>query len=230
VADLVELLYELMAERERASHVVATADTIMPMLSNGKAANARAPMGLGRRGPAVERLRLPLDRGRNEPKYFLRDCRWFRWLMPTADHRQPSTSTIFSMESLSRAVAALLIFLMALTSSAQQVAPLTKEAAAVKRKADTLTSHAPISVIPIHAEEEYGNFVSSNAEEFTLYDIDRKAEVTLKYAEVRKIKDGYGGYNSIRGRHTDPTRAIIVVVAIIGVLGALIGAAAAAKN
>jgi transposase len=41
VADLVEPLYELMAERVRASHVVATDDTIMPMLNTGKTANAR---------------------------------------------------------------------------------------------------------------------------------------------------------------------------------------------
>jgi len=41
VADLVEPLYELMADRVRASHVVATDDTIMPMLSAGKTANAR---------------------------------------------------------------------------------------------------------------------------------------------------------------------------------------------
>jgi transposase len=41
IADLAEPLYELMAERVRASHVVATDDTIMPMLSKGKTANAR---------------------------------------------------------------------------------------------------------------------------------------------------------------------------------------------
>jgi hypothetical protein len=41
VADLVEPLYELMAERVRASHVVATDDTIMPMLSKDKTTNAR---------------------------------------------------------------------------------------------------------------------------------------------------------------------------------------------
>ena len=41
VADLVEPLYELMAERVRASHVVATDDSIMPMLSKGKTTNAR---------------------------------------------------------------------------------------------------------------------------------------------------------------------------------------------
>lgn len=131
---------------------------------------------------------------------------------------------------LSRILAALLICLLALTSSAQQAAPLPKKAAAVKRKADTLTPHAPISVIPIHAEEEYGNFVSSAAEAFTFYDVDRKTEVTFKYADVRKIKDGYGGYNSIRERHTDHTKAIIVVVAVIVAIGALIGAVAAAKN
>jgi len=36
VADLVEPLYELIAERVRQSHVVAADDTIMPMLSAGK--------------------------------------------------------------------------------------------------------------------------------------------------------------------------------------------------
>ena len=41
VADLAEPLYGLMAARVRASHVVATDDTIMPMLSKGKTANAR---------------------------------------------------------------------------------------------------------------------------------------------------------------------------------------------
>jgi transposase len=41
VADLVEPLYELMAERVRQSHVVATDDTIMPMLSVGKTKSAR---------------------------------------------------------------------------------------------------------------------------------------------------------------------------------------------
>jgi transposase len=41
IADLVEPLWELMADQVRASHVVATDDTIMPMLSREKCANAR---------------------------------------------------------------------------------------------------------------------------------------------------------------------------------------------
>jgi transposase len=41
VADFVEPLYQLMADRVRASHVVATDDTIMPMQSKDMTANAR---------------------------------------------------------------------------------------------------------------------------------------------------------------------------------------------
>jgi hypothetical protein len=131
---------------------------------------------------------------------------------------------------LSRTLVALLISSLALTSSAQQVTPLSKLAAEVKRKVDTLSLHSPISVIPKQGEEEFGDFLSRDAEGFTFYDVDRKTEVSFKYADVRKIKDGYGGYNSTRGRHTDHTKTIIIVVAVVGALGALIGAAASAKN
>lgn len=129
-----------------------------------------------------------------------------------------------------RLLAGLLISLLALTTSAQQVAPLSKKAAEVKRKAETLSPNSAISVIPTHGEEEYGNFLSSGAEELTFYDVDRKTEVTVKYAEIKKIKNGYSGYNSVHGRHTDRTKVVIAVVAVAGVLGALIGAAASAKN
>ena len=53
VADLVEPLYEWMAERVRQSHVVATDGTIMPMLSVGKT-KSRAHVGVRRgRGQSV---------------------------------------------------------------------------------------------------------------------------------------------------------------------------------
>lgn len=127
-------------------------------------------------------------------------------------------------------LACLLISLLALTTSAQQVASLPKKAAEVKRKAEALSPHAAISVIPIHGEEEYGKFLSCGAAELTFYDVDRKMEVTLKYTEIRKVKDGYGGFNSVRGRHTDRTKVVLITVAVAGALGALIGAVASAKN
>jgi len=75
IADLAEPLYELMAERVRASHVVATDDTIMPMLSKGKTTNARMWVYIGDDGYPYNVFDFTLNRGRDGPKYFLKDYR-----------------------------------------------------------------------------------------------------------------------------------------------------------
>ena len=73
VADLVEPLYELMGERVRQSHVVATDDTIMPMLSVGKTKSARMWVYVGDETNPYNVFDFTLHRGRDGPKYFLRD-------------------------------------------------------------------------------------------------------------------------------------------------------------
>jgi transposase len=75
VADLVAPLYELMAARVRASHVVATDDTVMPMLAKGKAANARMWVYVGDEAGPYNIFDFTLNRGRDGPKYFLKDYR-----------------------------------------------------------------------------------------------------------------------------------------------------------
>jgi transposase len=71
IADLVEPLYELMAERVRQSHVVATDDTIMPMQSVGKTKSARMWVYVGDQGNPYNVFDFTLNRGRDGPKYFL---------------------------------------------------------------------------------------------------------------------------------------------------------------
>jgi transposase len=73
VADLVEPLYELMAERVRQSHVVATDDTIMPMQSVGKTKAARMWVYVGDQAHPYNIFDFTLNRGRDGPKYFLGD-------------------------------------------------------------------------------------------------------------------------------------------------------------
>ena len=75
VADLVEPLYRLMVERVRASHVVATDDTIMPMLAKGKTAKARMWVYVGDEAGPYNIFDFTLNRGRDGPKYFLKDYR-----------------------------------------------------------------------------------------------------------------------------------------------------------
>ncbi|MHB1838554.1 MAG: IS66 family transposase [Acidobacteriaceae bacterium] len=75
VADLAEPLYELMAARVRASHVVATDDTILPMLRKGKCANARMWVYVGDATHPYNVFDFTLNRGRDGPRYFLKDYR-----------------------------------------------------------------------------------------------------------------------------------------------------------
>src|ERR1700723_503135 len=73
VADLVEPLYHLMADRVRASHVVATDDTIMPMQNKDKVANARMWVYVGDEAQPYNVFDFTMDRGRDGPKRFLKD-------------------------------------------------------------------------------------------------------------------------------------------------------------
>ena len=73
VSDRVEPLWNLMAERVRASHVVGTDDTIMPMLSKDKCVKARMWVYLGDDDHPYNIFDFTLSRGRDGPKYFLQD-------------------------------------------------------------------------------------------------------------------------------------------------------------
>jgi len=75
VADLVEPWYELMAERVRQSHVVATDDTLMPMQSVGKTKSARMWEYVGDQANPYNVFDFTLNRGRDGPKYFLQGYR-----------------------------------------------------------------------------------------------------------------------------------------------------------
>jgi len=72
VADVVEPLYQRMAERVRQSHVVATDDTVLPMLSVGHTQPARIGVYVGDQDNPYNVFDFTLDRGREGPKHFLK--------------------------------------------------------------------------------------------------------------------------------------------------------------
>lgn len=134
------------------------------------------------------------------------------------------------MQLSRQVVAGVLAFAVAGASIGQQTTPrLSRKAATVKRQADRLSPEAPISVVRFGAQEEFGRYKSNDESGFTFYDVDRKADVTLRYEAVKKIKDGYGGYNHAANRHVDRSKNFLIVLAVAGGLAALIAAAAAAR-
>src|SRR6202790_5345335 len=73
VADVVEPLYERMAERVRESRVVATDDTVLPMLSPGQTQSARMWVYVGDETNPYNVFDFTLNRSREGPKGFLKD-------------------------------------------------------------------------------------------------------------------------------------------------------------
>lgn len=112
---------------------------------------------------------------------------------------------------------------------AQSVPVLSRHAAGIEQKASRLAPQAPISVKPFKAEEEYGRFLVNGKDSFTFFDIDQKANVTLKYEAVKNIRNGYGGYNHATQRHVDRKKSLIIAGVVVGGLAALIIAAATAR-
>jgi transposase len=75
VADLVEPLYRRLAERVKQSHVVATDDTVLPMLSVGKTQPARMWVYVGDAAHPYNVFDFTLRRSRDGPQEFLKDYR-----------------------------------------------------------------------------------------------------------------------------------------------------------
>ena len=73
MADVAEPLYELMADGVRASHVVATDDTTLPLLQKGKTAKARMWVYVGDWSQPYNVFDFTLDRSRDGPLRFLKD-------------------------------------------------------------------------------------------------------------------------------------------------------------
>lgn len=111
-------------------------------------------------------------------------------------------------------------------SFSQQPPVLSAHAAKIQLQVNQLVPGSKISVIPFHGQEAFGSFVSKGQQEFTFHDVDTSADATLKYEEVKVIRNGYGGYNHIRHRHTDKKRALIVgAVVVAGLLGLVLAVA-----
>jgi transposase len=73
VADVVEPVYQRIADRVRKSHVVATDDTTLPMLSPGQTHPARMLVYVGDEANPYNVFDFTLDRGRDGPKQFLKE-------------------------------------------------------------------------------------------------------------------------------------------------------------
>jgi uncharacterized protein (DUF2249 family) len=120
---------------------------------------------------------------------------------------------------------------LTLSATAQQasLAPiaLSKRAEKVKTAIGKLSPGGKLSVIPTHGPEEYGALLSSTDNAFTFHDVDTNADVLFRFEDVRKVREGYGGYNNFAHKHVDRTRSRIAIACVLGGVAVVLGVALA---
>ena len=112
-------------------------------------------------------------------------------------------------------VVTLLLLLPCRTGWAQQQSAPAPREAALKVEADKLLPGAPIRVSGMQAPEQFGVFVSDDAEGLTFYSILVDRNITVAYADVKRIKRGPGGFDPRTGKRKGHKKAIIVTAVVV---------------
>jgi hypothetical protein len=111
---------------------------------------------------------------------------------------------------------------------AQQAAvPLSTRAQQIQTKILALPIGNSLTVILKDKTEYHGDLLSADNAGFVLNEVDIKQQKTIRYEDVKKLRNGYGGMNHATGRHVDPVRSKVVVMAIAGGLIVILLAALA---
>ena len=123
------------------------------------------------------------------------------------------------------------LFVSASVCQGQQAGiPLSPSAVKIRDKIQALAPGDKVTVLRKDKPPYHSDLRKVEDRSFSLYEVDEKQIVNVKYEEVKKVRHGYGGYNSISGRHVDPLHNRIAVIALAGTLVAIVLAVALAKD
>jgi hypothetical protein len=87
-----------------------------------------------------------------------------------------------------------------------------------------------VTVSLIGGPEYYGSVSRIGAEDFSINEVDQRREIAIRYADVGRVRQGYGTTRNIRGQRIHPRTKLIVSLAVIGGLLALVFIAVASDK
>jgi len=64
--------------------------------------------------------------------------------------------------------------------------------------------------------EYYGWITQVAGEDFSIIEVDLKREISLRYQDVKKVREGYGTGRNLYGRRIHPRTQLIVTLAVVG--------------
>ena len=144
-----------------------------------------------------------------------------RSLAPVLSCMLPS-GAVFQPTRL-RVIVAIYLFLCATVAQGQQAgAPLSPSAVKIRNAIRSLPPGQELTVLMKGKPSYHGDLREPRDDSFSLYEVDERQTLTIAYEDVKKIRRGYGGYNSVSGRHVDPLHSRIAVIALLGGLVAIL--------
>jgi hypothetical protein len=102
---------------------------------------------------------------------------------------------------------------------------LSSQAEKIKRQVEKFGIGKDVTVILIDNREYYGAIGNIEADGFQIAEIDLKQRVSFRFSEVKKVRKGYGGWNSAAGKRVNPRTNLIAGIAVLGGLALLLGIA-----
>jgi small nuclear ribonucleoprotein (snRNP)-like protein len=109
------------------------------------------------------------------------------------------------------------------TAQAQQgPVSLSAKAEKIRHRVTALSLGSPITVIMKNKAEYHGSLGAVRDAEFVVNEMDENRPLTVRYEDVNKLRNGYGGYNSVSGRHVNPFRSKVAAAVVLGGIVALV--------
>src|SRR4051812_10222945 len=106
--------------------------------------------------------------------------------------------------------------------------PALAQADKIHSQVDKIGVLGNVTVSTVGGAEYYGSVNRIGMDDFSINEVDQRREITLRYREVKRVREGYGTTRNIRGRRIHPHTRLIVSAAVIGGLLALVFIAVAA--
>jgi len=121
------------------------------------------------------------------------------------------------MKKILATTLAILIVGLGGANAARAQAALDPQAEKIKTKVNKIGVGRDVTVRLKTDDEYHGSVRTVTADGFTVYEVDLKQSLDLKFTDVKKVQEGYGHSRDRHGRRIPPSKLLI---------GLLIGAAA----
>lgn len=107
------------------------------------------------------------------------------------------------------------------TTKTDTATKLDRKVELIKGRLIGLGIASRVTIFLNNGNERYGSIERIDDSTFQLAEVDTKQLITISYAEVKKVRDGYGNVNQFTGKRWNPIWAKIAVIAV-GVLFAVV--------